>query len=110
MGTSLVNKIDCLVGHEAMGNISFYDLCDGNKSSIENADTVVGLVLLFQDSKNADCCFYRRFVDDSLLTSALKRCVLLNVLQVLIHCCRPTAAKFASSQHGFQKSVADMLG
>ena len=62
----------------------------------------MSFVLLLDPAKDRDGVLHGRLVDEHLLEPSLECGVLLDVLAVLIECCRTDHAQFASSKHGLE--------
>ena len=59
-------------------------------------------ISLFQATKNGNGILNRRLIHHNRLETTLKRLILLNVLSVLVQCCRTDTVEFTSGQHRLQ--------
>ena len=101
-GAGLIHEVDCLVGKETVRNIAVGKHGCADKSIVEDLHAVVDLVAFLQAAEDGNRVFYRRFIHQHGLETALKSSVLLDVLSVLLEGRCTDAVKLAAGQHGFE--------
>ena len=99
----LVDKVDRLVGQEALGDVAVAQDGRRDERGVGDADAVVDLVSLAQAAENADGVLDAGLVDDDRLESALERGVLLDVLAVLVQRRGADGVELATGQHRLQQ-------
>ena len=99
----LVDEVDRLVGEEAVGDVAVGEDSGGDERCVADAHAVVRFVALLQPAQDRDRVRNRRLADEDRLEAALERCVLLDVLAVLVERRRADAAQLAASEHRLQE-------
>ena len=102
VGACLVDKVDGLVGQEAVGYIPLAHQHRLTAHLVGYLDAVVVLVVVRYAAQNFDAVLYRRLVDRDGLEAALKRGILLDMLAVLGKGRRADDLNFAAGERGFE--------
>ena len=83
----LVDQVNRLVGQLTISDIAMAELGRGNDCTVGNSHLVVNLITLFEATQDRDGVFFARLFYQYFLETTLKRCVLLDVLAVLVERC-----------------------
>src|SRR3954453_400588 len=95
----LVDEVDGLVGQEPVGDVAVRQGRCRDERLVGDGDAVVGLVAVAEPLQHLDRVGDRGLGDLDRLEAALERCVLLEVLAVLVERGRTDRLQLASSQH-----------
>ncbi len=109
LGGGFVDKVDGLVGEEAVGDVAIREDRGGHQGRIFNADAVMDLVALAETAEDRDGVFDAGLVDEHGLEAALEGGVLFDVLAELIERGGADAVQFAAGEHGLEQ-VAGVHG
>ncbi len=99
----LVDEVDRLVGEEAVGDVAVAEHGGRDERRVADANAVVRLVALLQAAQDRDRVCDRRLADEDRREPPLERCVLLDVLAVLVERRRADAAQLAARQHRLEQ-------
>ena len=99
---SLVNQVNGLVRQEAVRDVSIRERRGGYNRGVLNANAVMNFITLFQPAQDCNRVFNVRLADIDLLEATLKRCVLLNILLVLVERGRAYTAQLAARERRLQ--------
>jgi hypothetical protein len=80
--SSLVDEINSRIGQSSRCEVAGSQVGSGYKSAIEDGNTVVTVISLFETSKNGNRFRNAGLLNDDLLESTLKGGILLNILAV----------------------------
>ena len=99
----LVDEVDRLVGKEAVGDVAVGEHRRGDERRVADLDAVVRLVALLQPAQDRDRVRDGRLADEHRLEAPLERCVLLDVLAVLVERRRADRAQLTAREHRLQQ-------
>ena len=99
----LIDKVDCLVGQETVGNISVRKGSGGDKCTVVYANAVINFIALLESSEYRNRVFNSRLVYHNGLKTTLKSGVLFNIFAVFIERSCADAVQLAPCKHGLQK-------
>ena len=99
----LVDKVDRLVGQEAVGDVAVGQRRRGDQRGVRDAHLVVLLVLLLQAAQDRDRVLDARLVDHDGLEAAGKGGVLLDMLAVFVERGGADAMQLAARQRRLQE-------
>ena len=102
LSSSLIDKVNSLVGEETVGNITLRKLYGCNNRLITDTHLVVIFISFLQSTENCYCAFLIRFIDHYFLEPALKCLILLEVFLIFIESSCTDAAKLATCKCRFQ--------
>ena len=98
----LVHEVDRLVGEEAVGDVAVGENRRSDERRVADLDAVVRLVAFLQPAQDRDRVRDRRLADEHRLEAPLERCVLLDVLAVLVERRRADRAQLTAREHRLQ--------
>src|SRR5205807_6472342 len=101
-GSGFVDKVDGLVGQEAVGDVAMRKRCGGNDRRIFDAHAVMYFVFLFQAAQNRDGVFDIGLANENNLEAALKGSVFFDVFAVFVQRGGADGAQFSASQRGLE--------
>jgi hypothetical protein len=81
-GGSFVDKINSRIGQSSRCEVASSQVGRGYKGAVEDGNTVVTVISLFETSKNRNRFSNAGLLNDDLLESTLKGGILLNILAV----------------------------
>ena len=96
----LIDKVDCLVGQETVGNISVRKGSGGDKCAVVYTNAVINFVALLESSEYRNRVFNSRLVYHNGLETTLKRGVLFYIFAVFVECSCADAVQLAPCKHG----------
>ncbi len=99
----LVDEVDCLVGEEAVGDVAVGEHRGSDERGVADLDPVVCLVALLEPAKDRDRVCDGRLADEDRLEAALERCVLLDVLAILVESRRAHRPQLSAREHRLQE-------
>ena len=99
----LVDKVDRLVGEEAVGNVAVGQDDRVHERVVLDLDAVVELEALPQAAEDGDRVLDARLLHEYGLEAALQRRVLLDVLPVLVKRRGPDAVELPPGEHGLEQ-------
>lgn len=74
-----------------------------NESAVQDANTMVDLVLLADTTEDRDCVGHRRLIDDHLSEPTFEGGILLDILAIFRESRSADTTKLATSQEGFEQ-------
>ena len=95
---SLVDKVDGLVGQEAVGDVAVGQLGRSHDGRVGDLHAVVDLIAFLQAAQDGDGGFHRRLAHQHFLEAALQGGVLLDVLAVFVQGGGAHAVQLAARQ------------
>jgi len=98
-GAGLVDKVDRLVGQEAVGDVAGRERRCRNQRRVLDLYAVMHLEALAQAAQDRDRVLHGRLVDHNGLEAALECGVLFDVAAVLVERGRADAVQLAARQH-----------
>ena len=99
----LVDEIDRLVREKPVGDVAVGEHRGRDERGVANPHPVMRLVALLEPAEDRDRVRDGRLADEDRLEPALERCVLLDVLAVLVERRRTDRAKLATREHRLEQ-------
>ena len=97
-----IDKIDCFVRQESVGDIAMRKYGGGNERSVGDSHPMVHLVAFLQSAQNRDRVFHAWLIYHHRLEATLERGVLLDVFAVFIQRGRADRPQFSARKHRLQ--------
>ena len=102
LGRGLVDAVDGLVGHEAVGDVALREPRGGDERPVHDAHPVVHLVALLEAAEDSDGVLDGGGLHEHRLEPALQGGVLLDVLAELVQRRGADHAQLAAGEHGLE--------